>query len=195
MDDKKKKKIVRKNFLESLRELGSGVPKSLVKDVAGGVAKSSYDQIFGQMRSSPDQNPVQSNEQKERLKWSGQEFTNLKQQERLIFKQEEQEIRVQIEAIRAELVKIVETTKELQKEIKVAAVQAPVNPGVYHLTFLERLREFIILMRKNIAESKNWLAISNQKSSKKKGYYWAQYQKSGSKFLLSSERYMATQAG
>lgn len=196
MDDKKKKQQIRKNFLESLKEIGSDVGKSTVKDLLTKMPQSAANQIFGP-GSAPNetgQDKFPSPENKERFRWSRQEFTNIRVQERMVFKRAEEEIKAQIEAIRAELAKLVMSTQGLAKEVRIASVAAPVEPGVYHLSFLESLREFIIFMRKNITESKNWLAVCNAKA-KKRNYYWGQFKKSGTKFLLSSERYMSTQAG
>lgn len=200
MDKKKRKQIARRNFLESLRELGGGVAKSAKEDVIQSIGNSARGQIFGSGPSrgnnysdfGPSEFP--SPEIKERFRWSKQEFTDIRTQERLLFKQTEQEARVKIEGLRAELLKLVKTTEGLGKEVQVAAIQAPVEPGIYHLNFLERLREFIISLRKNIAESRHWLAMCNAKA-KKRNFYWQQVRKSGTKFMLSQERYMATQAG
>jgi len=76
----------------------------------------------------------------------------------------------------------------------VASKLEPVEPGVYHLNFFERPKQAIIIFRKKIEDSASWLALFNQRA-KKRGYYWTQFKKSGTKFLLSQERYMATQAG
>jgi hypothetical protein len=199
MNDKKKKQIVRKNFLESLKEIGGNVAKTTAKDVIAGVAKAAPRQILGGLPSqSPfgefgqDQMPTPEN--KERFQWSRQEFTDIRIQERMIFKKAEQEVKLEIEAIRDELLKLVKSSQRLAKQVEIAAIQAPVAPGVYHVTFLEKLRGFIIFLRKNITESRNWLATCNAKA-KKRNYYWNQFKKSGTKFMLSSERYMATQAG
>lgn len=194
MDSKKKKQLVRKNFLESLKEIGGGVAKSASEDLVRGIPKTAARQILGGPsigEQSPDNLPLDN---KEKFQWSRQEFTNFRSQEHLLFKQAEEEVKVQIEAIRAELLKLIQSADELSQEVKIAITQEIVDPGTYHLTFLERIHGFIIFLRKNIAESRNWLALANQRS-KKRGHYWQQFKKSGTKFLLSAERYMATQAG
>jgi uncharacterized phage-associated protein len=85
-------------------------------------------------------------------------------------------------------------TKDLVQEVEKATKIEPVDPGLYHLNFFEKLKQTIITLRKKIEDSANWLALFNQRS-KKKNYYWSQVRKSGTKFMLSQERYMATQAG
>ncbi len=192
MDSKKKKQLSRKNFLEALRELSGGY-KSPSADSLRGLSRSSGQQIFG-ANQGDENNESSFNQEKKEFQWSGQEFTSLKQQERVIFKKAEQEVRLQIQAIQTELAKLIRVTQKLTKEVRTAATQAPANPGVYHLNFLEKLRAFIIFLRKNVADSAQWLEACNQKA-KKKGGYWHQVKKSGAKFMLSQERSVATQTG
>ena len=99
-----------------------------------------------------------------------------------------------MQAILNELKQIATSTKTLTKEVEVAAMQAPVEAGVYHVNFFEKLRRALVELRKRVEESATWLAAFNQKS-KKRNYYWAQFKKSGTKYTLSADRYMATQVG
>jgi len=123
-----------------------------------------------------------------------QEFLGLKQQEKIIWTRQEQETRLQVATILEELKKLAKSVKQLDQEVEVATAQVPVEPGIYHLSFFEKLRQTIILFRKRVEESVNWLAAFNQRA-KKRNHYWGQFKKSGTKFLLSQERYMSTQAG
>ena len=122
------------------------------------------------------------------------DFLNLQQEERTIYKQAEQETKLQIAAVLEELKKLSVSTKNLAKEVEIASKQVPVEPGVYHVNFFEKLRQTMIDLRKKIDDSASWLSTFNQRSHKK-SYYWRQVKKSGTKFMLSQERYMATQAG
>lgn len=198
----KKKAIRTDSFLETLRELGSGVASAAAKDMVGGVAQEAVNQIF--KRKSGDLKPnqalniaeiQQAREQKEKqYRGFRQDFLDIRRQEKLVWSRQDQETKLQIKAILEELKKVSEVTQNLAKEVKVAAVQTPVEPGVYHLNFFERLRQAILLFRERIEESATWLTAFNQKA-KKRNYYWAQVRKSGTKFMLSQERYMSTQAG
>lgn len=114
--------------------------------------------------------------------------------ERLIFHQAEQETKLQIQALQAELKKLAESTGKLTREVAVAVSQPPIHSGPYHVSFLEKLRYWLVLLKKRIDESTTWLSEFNQRS-KKKNYYWSQVKKSGTKFMLSQERYMTNQAG
>lgn len=164
-DFKKKKSVTTDNILEILRDFGGGQAKP-------------PEQI------SPEEVSRRYQEQ----------FWRARRQEQLVFSRAQQETQLQIKAILEELKKLVDSTKNLTKEVEIAAEQVPVEPGVYHLTFFEKLRRAIILFKKRIEESATWLAEFNQKA-KKRNYYWAQVRKSGTKFMLSAERYMSTSAG
>lgn len=126
----------------------------------------------------------------------GPQLSQQREQERQSMLRQEQQVKMQITAIQEEIKKMAKSMGDFAKEIQVAAMQAPVNPGVYHQNFFASLRTFISNMRLRIQESRNWLAASNARASKKgKGAYWSQAQKSGTKFTLSSERYMVTSTG
>ena len=195
MDQKARKQLVRRNFIEQLRELGREVGDSVKKDVVKGVVKTGLKQVFGVEGPQGDIYQAPENKPKEsRFQWSRQEYTSFARQERALFKQAEQQVRLEIQAIRVELIKLVKGIKNMSREVEIAAMQAPVEPGVYHLNFLERLRETILFLSQNIKESFNWLSVCNRRA-KKRSYYWQQVQKSGTKFMLSHERSVATQAG
>jgi hypothetical protein len=72
-------------------------------------------------------------------------------------------------------------------------VETPVDPGIYHVTFLERLRSFIQLLREQVDDSRTWLTVSSKRQ--KKMAFWGLYKKHGTQFGLSSERTVSTQAG
>ncbi len=196
---KKKKPVLTDNFIEKLRELGSDVGGSVAQDVIEGIPSTAVDQITDRKKSGtlkPNETiNFEENQKKEQLRQQlNREFFRIRQEERLVFKQEEQKTRLQIKAIQEELKKLAETTKDLVKEVEVAAKLEPVEPGVYHLNFFEKLKQIIITLRKKIEDSASWLSLFNQRA-KKRSYYWTQVRKSGTKFMLSQERYMATQAG
>ena len=196
---KKKRSVITDNFLEALRGTGSNVVESAARDLLGGTANTAVDQLTGRKRSgtlkSNETLDLEALQKQENLrKQLNREFFQVRQEERLVFKQVEQKTQLEIKAIQEELKNLVESTKNLVKEVEIAAKVEPVAPGVYHFNFFERLRQIIILFKKRIEESADWLSLFNQRS-KKRGHYWTQVKKSGTKFMLSQERYMATQAG
>lgn len=178
-------------FFENLKDLGNGIARS--------TAEEAVKQITGRGTLKPKE-PLEFEkyiaEREKEIRGEERRFYERRRaQEKILWTAEQQKTALQIEAIQEELKKLVNETEGLSREIKTAAVQAIVEPGVYHLNFLERLLELIKLIRKKIQESKTWLAEWNAYCKKKRNYYWVQVKKSGTKFMLSSERYMATQAG
>lgn len=168
-----KKKVIGKSFLELLRanqSWPSGDTVNLPQENRPQVIKERFFQQFQQ------------------------EFGVARSSEKLVFNQAEQAVRVQIQALQAELKRLSLSTKKLTREVEIASVQPPVSPGVYHVNFLEKLRTWLVLLKKRIEESATWLSEFNQRS-KKRNYYWNQTKKSGTKFMLSQERYMTNQAG
>mgnify|MGYP001607674319 CR=1 FL=1 len=179
------------SFLEALRDLGTGVVDSVARDVVGGVAEEAVRQT---LRPGEWAKVEQNAWEKEKVEPFQREFGQIQQQERLLFKQSEQDTQLQIRGILEELQKLVASTDTLAEEVEVAVQQAPIDPGIYHLSFFEKLRQTIILFKKQIESSSTWLAAFNQKA-KKHNYYWGQVRKSGTKYLLSQDRYVSTQAG
>jgi hypothetical protein len=111
-----------------------------------------------------------------------------------VFSRAEEEIKAEIVKIQQELKKLAKELAQMDQGAQKAAEEELVNPGTYHLAFFEKLRSFLLQLRKKVAESENWLAISSQRK-RRQNYYWKGVNKSGTKFMLSQERYMSTQAG
>ena len=112
----------------------------------------------------------------------------------VIFNQEKQETQAQIKSIQEGLKGLASSVKNLDKEIDKAIDQIPVKPGVYHVNFLEKIKQAIILLKKRVEDASTWLEAFNQKSAKRHAY-WGQFKKSGTQFSQSSERYVATSVG
>lgn len=139
----------------------------------------------------------QTSEKNSREKLLRRQFEQLqftRRQEQLVFAQKQQKEQLQIKAIQEELKKLAHSVKNLDKEIEKAVVQAPIDPGIYHLNFFEKLREIIALIRKRVEESATWLEVFNKRTAKRK-VYWAQFKKLGTQWSLSGERYITTSVG
>lgn len=101
-----------------------------------------------------------------------------------------------IEKVRKELILAIAEMKKLGTslpEVERVAYERIPQPGVYHLNFFEKLIMMLKVLRKNISESKNWLDAVFTKKSKRR--YWNMAKGGGSKFTMSHERRLATQAG
>jgi hypothetical protein len=92
-----------------------------------------------------------------------------------------------------EVYELAKTTQGLGEQVEVATMQAPANPGVYHVIFFEKLLEFVKSFRKKIENASLWLHSSNKRAEKKN--YWTMYKKKGSSFLLAPDHYLQRSAG
>lgn len=179
------------------------LPKGLfeaLRDLPGDVLSDAKDQMGFSAPKNPQnqQETADSFQQEERLRELFSLHVNraqeVRREEHLVFSAKEQETKNKVDQLIAEVGKMAGAVKELEDQVQAAAFIAPVSPGVYHETFFEKLISFIKAMTKNVNDASNWLSTSTSKA-KKNPYYWQQVKKSGTKYLLSSERYMATQAG
>src|SRR3989344_2597194 len=184
------------SFVEALRDIGSSTKHNITSN-AQAAGKSILDQFTGHFSpdtNSPDQPQpwMRQLEEERRLRSEQQRaFEQRRRHDHLVFSQNELARQQEIKALQDQLKQLIEETKDLSQEIEIAASQPIVNPGTYHTNFFDRLRQLIKLMRKKIHDSASWLATFNSKSKAKAGY-WGNVKTSGTKFMLSQERYMVT---
>ncbi len=108
-----------------------------------------------------------------------------------------QKTEAKINLIREEIKTITSNMAQMGRQVKEMEISAQANitqPTRYQLNFLELLLEFLKDLREKIEEGNTWLTAF-QKKSNKKNYFWNQVKKSGTRFLLSSDRTPATQTG
>jgi len=181
------------SILESLRTLGSGVGKTVTRDVAGKVASDALASLFG---STPTQGEMRPNRplnfQKEYQPQPAMRRPEIRRQP-VVFQEDQQVLKQQIDAVRQELKALAASVKSLNTDIQRTIIEAPVDPGIYHKNFFERLRSILQLLREQIDDSRTWASLFSQR--KQKRGYWGMYKKHGTTFGLSNERTLATQAG
>lgn len=191
---KKPQRPANDSILESLRSLGSGVGKTVAKDVTGKIASDALSSLFGtppkQQGELRPNSPVDM--RPERTPFPG--FRRPEVQPRAPYvAQVEPHLKEQIEAIRTELKALAGSIRSLNSEMQRTIMEVPVEPGIYHKNFFERLRSVLQLLREQIDDSRTWMSLYNGRKQKKG--YWNSYKKHGTQFGLSNERTMATQAG
>lgn len=190
------------NFAEALMEIG-GQAVSQAKNVASGVLSGSLDSLTGNYPSgSADHMPNSQSDFERALREQEEQFK--REQARLqrhreviatpIFNRQEEETKKQIEVLQDELKKLAQEIGKMESSVNRAIKEEVVEPGTYHVNFFVKLREFLVQLRKKVTESQDWLAASYQRKQKK-NVFWGGVKKSGTKFMLSQERYMSTQAG
>jgi hypothetical protein len=210
MDNKQSQKpqktIKRSSVLENLKDVGGNTSKTLKKDLAQGVSEKFINQLLGrkpEKKYSGDITPGESlefedvfsgrREQTMKLKKQLTLERKLREEEKVRSEKKGNELRLQLQAIIEEVAALAQNTQELAEEVQIATMQVPIEPGVYHLIFFEKLLEFIKSFRKNIGQAKVWLQSSNKRAQKKN--YWASYKKHGGKFLLAADHYVSRSAG
>lgn len=206
---KPKSPISNDSLLEQLRDMGRGMVKSTTQDLVGGIAQDALSSLFGTPKSG-DLKPGQSINLGDKPKaqtaskedmwppfmkrrearpavnpWQNEALQRLRQQESLVAQK--------IEEIRIELKSLIATMKMVDKEMALAVDEKIVDPGLYHLTFLDRLKTMLKVMRKNMQDSASWLSV--MRSRKKERKYWSMYKKKGTEWGLNNERSLATQTG
>ena len=111
------------------------------------------------------------------------------------------ETKISIQSLRQEIQKeskrVEEAAINLSQELASSVAEENLFPhqaSQEHLSFLENLLKTLRVFREKIEDSQVWLAASSQRQSRR-NFFWGQVKKSGSKFLLSSDRTPATQTG
>lgn len=207
-DNKKKsqKEITRQNVLESLKDLG-GDTSSQMGDFLKSTSGDFFKELLGfpapKKKVSGELTQGQSLQMNEAMDGKAEENKLLRQQismerqmagdEKALTNEKMQKLRVQLQAMTSEITKLASATQGLAQETQIAMVQAPAEPGVYHIIFFEKVLEFLQSFRKKIENASVWLAGSNKRAEKKN--YWSMYKKKGSSFLLSPDHYLQRSAG
>jgi hypothetical protein len=201
INSKKKKIIRRDSILEALRDIGQSTGASFKKDLAQGIPEEAAEMFFKPKHLKGDlepNQPVNFESREDELRHSFERRIHqqeiIRRQEFEVFSAQKEEEKAKIQALQAEVMELAKGIENLNKEVKVASIQQTVNPGAYHETFFTKLVSFIKSLREKVNDASAWLTTAN-KRSRKQPYYWQQVRKSGTRFMLSQERYMATQAG
>lgn len=191
----KGQKILRQqNVLESLKDIGAETSQDFIKELLGTRVEKKYS---GEL--SPGEplevSEVFSGKRAENEKLRGQIALerSLAEEEKRRVEEKGNDLRLQLHALMQEVYELAKTTQNLGEQVEVATMQAPANPGVYHLIFFEKLLEFVKSFRKKIENASLWLHSSNKRAEKKN--YWAMYKKKGSSFLLAPDHYLQRSAG
>jgi hypothetical protein len=210
MDKGQKTKTVanlrRRNVLESIKDLGSGVGQSIKEDLLTQTSEEFLKEIFGtreKQNVSGDLVPGESlsladlfsgqAKENDRLRAQISVERGLHEAEKTLVQERSNELKLQLHALMQEVMALAKSTQKLGEEVEIASLQAPASPGIYHLVFFEKVLEFLKSFRQKIEEAALWLQSSNKRAEKKN--YWAMYKKKGSSFLLAPDHYLQRSAG
>jgi len=191
ISNKKRPKILSDGFLEAFRDLGTGVAKDIKQSVFGNTPPPSMSEY------GPSTNLYQNEanlENKYRQQWIRSE--QIRRSEQVLYTRQQKETEQHVVQLQQEIKGLAKATGELARQVDISAMQvsADTPASTYHLNFFEHLKRLIRQLKTQINDSVVWLGEFNKKS-KKRNAYWGGVKKSGSKFLLSQDRYVATQAG
>lgn len=190
---KSKSQKVTASFFEQVGELAGGIGRSVKKDLIQDGIKDTVSQVLGKRGELKQGETIDLAKEKREIQRP--RFFEIRRKETVLFLASEEQLMREVEEARRELRQAVKELEKLGQEVKEAEKEVdrmPVKPGIYHLTFFERLKQIIKFFRERIEESRSWLALMTSK--KKKRSYWVLYKKHGTKFGLSGERAVATQA-
>lgn len=204
---KTQKQIKTRNVLESINEIGSQTVKTVANE-AKLTSEEFFRQLLGQQKklqekrsgnlapgSSIDVSEVMSGELEQQQKFDEQIFF-----ERRLFTEEKQEtekkiqeLRLRLQAVSTEAIKLASSTANLTQEVKIAIMQNPANASEYQIGFFENIIKLISDFRKKIDSAVTWMQGASTRAEKKN--FWSQYKKKGTSFLLSNESYSQRSAG
>lgn len=181
------------SILESLRDVGSDVGKTVKQDVAGKMANDAFASLFGNFpkpAGEAGRNPWET-----RAPQPKREAPRPMPEALSPAKISAEQIRVkqQLEQVRGELSALAKSVGQLNMEVQKAIMEVPVDPGVYHVNFFEQLKNALKMLRQSVDDSRTWLSLTG--SRKKQKGYWGKYKKHGTQFGLSADRTPATQTG
>ncbi|GEM_PF-6594819 len=186
------------SFLEAFKENAgqSGIsrPNGFLEAFKASAANSRVDALPSELRPGNDFSVSEAFRAEESKKQEKEqrfrEIMMAKQHEdedRQRFLNKQKEVEKQIESLRDAILKIAKSTQNFSSEVEKAAFEAPVNPGKYHLGFFETLKRSLELIKKRLDDSASWMQEFNKRKDHVP-FFWAQFKKSGTKYMLSSER-------
>ncbi|MBI4059253.1 hypothetical protein HY404_03380 [Candidatus Microgenomates bacterium] len=202
-----RKPLNKTQLLETLQGLGGDAFSSLTRDVGTEIPKEIFKQIFGLPEKKISGNLAPGESVNMEVMMSGQHETQKQAQTQLIRERQihaeeqrltskkQQELKMQLSVLIQEVGQLAQTTQGLTKEIQVAAMSAPIEPGVYHVIFFEKLITFIQSFRKKIENASEWIGTYNGRAKKRANSFWGQVGISGAKRLLSTEDTVTRSAG
>lgn len=198
----------RDSFIESMRDIGQGSFDSFRDDLVKETPKDFIRQLLGLEKGTINASgelkagesividKVLEEEREEnkilRAQLAREQF--LRRDQESYVSRQTQELKLELKAIHTETEKIAKETLQLSQEVKIAVMQAPVKPGVYHLRFFQNLLSFMQSFRKKIHEANLWLQSANKRAQRRKTF-WGQVSKGGAQRLLSGEDYSQRSAG
>lgn len=93
-----------------------------------------------------------------------------------LFDAREKKVKEELEKTRSELHALIQDIKGLYKEIDIATYQEVVNPGTdarYYVSFFQKLRAFIMMLRQKVHSARTWAQTAQSKKAKRRSKFGA----------------------
>ncbi len=200
------KQIRQTNVLEALKDLGGGASSSFANDVLKESGAEFMRQLLGLRARTKASGELERGQSFEPSKALTGEFQNeqkahkqvrferrLLEEEKLAIEKKNNQLKLQLHAITQEIQAVVMSTPKLARQVEVASLVSSVDPGIYHLVFLEKILEFLKSFRKKINNASDWLMATNKRTNKRN--FWNQYKVQKGQALLNPETYSQRSAG
>lgn len=119
----------------------------------------------------------------------------VKEGEKEIYNRQKRETVREIQLLQEEIQALAASVENLDQRLDTASKKAIINPNIYDISFLKKLKVVVKQFMENIEDASLWLTEFNQKGKKKN--FWGTFtgKKGGSQFLFSSESYLSRSAG
>lgn len=191
---KQPKAVQKKNPLETLQDLGSGMVKKTASQF-GDIGAGMLDQLLGnydsweeEEKKNTSSHAKEQEQQKQKSKQEGNVFNFKDRYEKEIV---QNEIKQLLEQIRQEIRMIKNADKSLLHEVKdiekLSLESMPEQTGVYHVRFLEFVLNILRSVRAKVNESRTWLEAMQTKRKKRGSLFASLSKKKGTQYSLSQE--------
>ena len=93
-----------------------------------------------------------------------------------LFDAREKRVKEELEKTRKELHALMKDIKDLYKDVDIATFQEVVEPGTdaaYYVSFFQKLRNFIMLLRQKVHSARTWAQTAKSKKAKRKSKFGA----------------------
>lgn len=136
--------------------------------------------------------PPTTPSQKEQLSWP---VNYLQKEHTLLLNNRQKELKKAIQELRQEIAKLIKTSQKVSKQAEKAVIGSIPEASEYQISFLQKIKKFIIDFRKNISKAAVWMEVFNSKK-RKKNTFWnkVKNKKSGGQQYLFSGEHSASRA-
>ena len=120
--------------------------------------------------------------------------SHLEKESNLLFSQEKEELKKAINELITQIKKLSKSAKNTKKEVSNAILLPTLDNSLYQINFLQRLKNFLKNVTKNVNEAGEWMEMFAIKC-KQRGKFWDRSKKLGQQYMFSGEHSASRSAG